>query len=89
LTKESGGNVSHHSVVNATSLMLIDDDLIHCTENVGDMGNATSFCSAYRDRSDDILSARNSWICYDFKERRIVPTHYAIRWCHGVFHPVA
>jgi hypothetical protein len=22
---------------------------------------------------------RNNWVCYDFKERRIVPTHYAAR----------
>jgi hypothetical protein len=29
--------------------------------------------------TEDILHTRNNWICYDFKERRIVPTHYTIR----------
>jgi hypothetical protein len=30
-------------------------------------------------KKEDIPHTRNNWICYDFKERRIVPTHYAIR----------
>jgi hypothetical protein len=39
--------------------------------------------SAYRDKEEDIPHTRNNWICYDFKERRIVPTHYTIRTNHG------
>jgi hypothetical protein len=31
---------------------------------------------------EDIPHTRNNWICYDFKERKIVPTHYTIR-THG------
>jgi hypothetical protein len=38
------------------------------------------FFSAWRHSfGADIPRTRNNWICYDFKERRIVPTHYAIR----------
>jgi hypothetical protein len=37
------------------------------------------FHSAYRWKKEDIPHTRNNWICYDFKERRIVPTHYTIR----------
>jgi len=27
----------------------------------------------------DIEHTRNNWICYDFKNRIIIPTHYTIR----------
>jgi hypothetical protein len=37
------------------------------------------FGSAYRKKEEDIRHTRNNWICYDFKERRIEPTHYTIR----------
>jgi hypothetical protein len=30
-------------------------------------------------KEEDIPHTPNNWICYDFKERRIVPTHYTIR----------
>jgi hypothetical protein len=30
-------------------------------------------------KEEDIPHTRNNWVCYDLKERRIVPTHYAIR----------
>jgi hypothetical protein len=30
-------------------------------------------------KKEDIPHTRNNWICYNFKERRIVPTHYTIR----------
>jgi hypothetical protein len=33
--------------------------------------------------NEDIAPARNTWICYDFKERRIIPTHYAVRSSGG------
>jgi hypothetical protein len=49
----------------------------------------TEFRSAYRSREEDIPHTRNNWVCYDFKERRILPTHYAIRTsfrASGLFH---
>jgi hypothetical protein len=44
----------------------------------------TAFSSAYREKKEDIPHTRNNWICYDFRERRIVPTHNAIRTFWGV-----
>jgi hypothetical protein len=41
------------------------------------------FFSAYRKKEEDIPHTRNNWVCYDFKERRIVPTHYTIRTFEG------
>jgi hypothetical protein len=37
------------------------------------------FQSAFRWKEEDIQHTKNNWICYNFKERRIVPTHYTIR----------
>jgi hypothetical protein len=37
------------------------------------------FTSAYRKNEEDIAHMRNNWVCYDFKARRVMPTHYAIR----------
>jgi hypothetical protein len=39
--------------------------------------------SAYRKKEEDIPHTRNNWICYNFKERWIVPTHYIIRTFNG------
>jgi hypothetical protein len=39
----------------------------------------SEFRSAYRRYSEDIPHTRNNWVCYNFKERRIVPVHSAIR----------
>jgi hypothetical protein len=35
--------------------------------------------SAYHSHKEDVPHMRNNWVCYDFKERRIAPTHYTIR----------
>jgi hypothetical protein len=44
-----------------------------------DLETNSDFDSAYRRQEEEILHTRNSWLCHDFKERKIVPTHYAIR----------
>jgi hypothetical protein len=41
------------------------------------------FDSAYLKKEDDTPQTRNNWVCYDFKERRIALTHYAI-CTHGL-----
>jgi hypothetical protein len=46
---------------------------------VVDLEAKSHFLSASRDQEDDIPHTRNNWACYDFKTRRIVLTHYAIR----------
>jgi hypothetical protein len=37
------------------------------------------FYMAFRECAEDIPNATNSWLCYDFRERRIIPTHDVIR----------
>jgi hypothetical protein len=53
-------------------------------KNVADLETNLCLMSAYRIK--DIPHTRNNWICYDFKERRIVPTHYTIRTYDGNSH---
>jgi hypothetical protein len=48
-------------------------------ENAADFETSLRFLSAYRRKETDILHTRNNWVCCDFKERRIVSTHYTIR----------
>jgi hypothetical protein len=37
------------------------------------------FCSAYREKKDDIPHTSNNWVDRDFQQRRIVSMHGAIR----------
>jgi hypothetical protein len=48
-------------------------------KNVADLAAGSFFCSDYRAEGDDIPDTKNNWVCYDFKDRRVSPTHYAIR----------
>ena len=67
LTRECGGNVHERRVVNVTVSSNGDN-----ARNAVDLGTERYYGS--RDE-------RNSWICYDFKERRVVPTSYSVRSC--------
>jgi hypothetical protein len=51
----------------------------NAAKNAADLEAISCFESAYRLKKEDIRHTRNNWICYDFKERRIVPAHYTIR----------
>jgi hypothetical protein len=53
--------------------------LAYAEKNAADLENVLCFASTYRIHWEDIPHTRNNWLCYDFKERRIVPTHYTIR----------
>jgi hypothetical protein len=44
-----------------------------------DLDNELSFSSAFRRADYEINPTKNNWLCYDFREGRILPTHYAIR----------
>jgi hypothetical protein len=35
--------------------------------------------SAHRSKDEEIPYRENNRVCYDFKKRRLVPTHYAVR----------
>jgi hypothetical protein len=92
LTRECGGNVHDRHVVDVTyGLFEKETDGANphsgayknadwaAAKNVADLEADSYFYSAYRKKEEDIPHTRNNWICCDFKERRIVPTHYAIR----------
>jgi hypothetical protein len=42
-----------------------------------DWKTVSYFCSACRVKEEDIPHMRNNWICYNFKEWRVLPTHSA------------
>ena len=66
LTRQCGGNVQEKGVVEVTA----SSCWIGEPKNVVELGTNWFFWS--KDES-------NSWICYDFKERRVAPTSYSIR----------
>jgi hypothetical protein len=80
LTRECGGNVHDGDVVDVTcgSFEKETHGEMYAAKNAADLETDSQFCSAYC-MNEDIPHTRNNWICYDFKERRIVPTHYTIR----------
>jgi hypothetical protein len=91
LTRECGGNVHDRHVVSVTSRSfeketheanphsgVYDNGPKFAAKNVTDLESDLRFRSAYRNK-EDIRHTRNNWVCYDFKEKRTVPTHYTIR----------
>jgi hypothetical protein len=92
LTRECGGNVHDRRVVDITSGSfekvtvranphsgVYKNKDKYAAKNAADLETDSIFQSAYRYCSEEIPDTPNNWICYDFKERRIVPTHYAIQ----------
>jgi hypothetical protein len=99
LTRECHGNVHDCQVVEVTSGSFeketcganphsgaYDNRPSNAARNATDLEAESYFYSAYRSSSENIPHTRNNWLCYDFKERRIVPTHYTIR-TNGVYGP--
>jgi hypothetical protein len=96
LTRECGGNVHDRNVVEVTSGSFEKEteganphsgalnNWDGCAaKNAADLETDSLFYSARRDKKEAIPHTRNNWICYNFKERRIVPTHYTIRTSIG------
>jgi hypothetical protein len=102
LTRECGGNAHDRHVVDVTSGSFEketeganphsgawNDDPEYAAKSAADLEDDSCFGSAFRYSSENIQHTKNNWICYDFKKRRIVPTHYAIRtydWDPGGSH---
>jgi hypothetical protein len=96
LTRECGGNVHKRHIVDVTSGSFEKETFganPHSgayynnplfAENAADLETFSCFLSAYREKKEDIPHTRNNWICYDFKEKRIMPTHYTIRTNSGI-----
>jgi hypothetical protein len=96
LARECGGNVHGRHAAEVTSGSFEKDTLgdnahsgaynnraDYTAKNIADLETDTHFVSACRSYKDDIPPTKNNWLCYDFKKRRIVPTHYAIRTNDG------
>jgi hypothetical protein len=71
LTRECKGNVHYQGIVKITASDQ-DNKAGYGATNVADLTEFSRFFSA--DEPD-------RWVCYDFKRRRITPTHYSIRSC--------
>jgi hypothetical protein len=54
----------------------------YTVKNATDLDAHSMFCSTYREKKDDIPNTSNNWVCSDFQQKRIVPTHCVIR-SHG------
>jgi hypothetical protein len=91
-TRECGGNVHDRHLVDVTCGSFEKETLganprsgAFCNDPSYAAKNAADslFCPAYPGNWQDIPHRRNNCVCYDFKERRIVPTHYTIRTYDG------
>jgi hypothetical protein len=83
LTRKCRGNVHDCRVVEVTSGSFEEEThgAIYPAENAADLKTDSCFYSAYRLGS--IPHTRNNRVCYNFKGRKIVPTHYTIRTHYG------
>jgi hypothetical protein len=92
LTRECGGNVHDRHVIDVACGSFeketagdnphsgaYNNQPMSAAKNAADLESDSCFNSAFRHSWEAIPHTRNNWICYDFKERRIVPTHYTIR----------
>jgi hypothetical protein len=87
LVRECDGNVHYRHVVEVTCGSLeketLGDHRYSGAKNVGDWETDSLLIPVSRRRDEYTRHTKNNWLCYDFKERRIVPTHYAIRTNDG------
>ena len=68
MTRECGGNVHDKGIVDVTASTV--EMLAFQPKNVADLK---------RDWYYKSHNLEGSWICYDFKERRVIPTSYTVR----------
>jgi hypothetical protein len=69
LTLKCHGNVHVHNVVEITANRRYNTNMSYAEQNVADFTIHSLFHSA---------NEPNQWICYDFKEMSVIPTHYSI-----------
>jgi hypothetical protein len=92
LTRECGGNAHHRHVAEVTCGSFeketyeanphsgaYDNLPRWAARNAADLETDSRFHSAYHGSTEDSPHTRNNWVCYLFKERRIMLTHHAIR----------
>lgn len=71
LTKECGGNVAEKHVVEVSASSTLNDDSQYAPKNAVELDDSNHYFASNNNQ--------NSWIKYDFKDKKIVPTHYTIR----------
>ena len=79
LSRKCGGNVHDTGMVNVTASSVYS--ISHYPKNAVDLETNAYYLS---------MNERDSWICYDFKSRRVIPVSYSVRSyrrCPGSFHP--
>jgi hypothetical protein len=74
LTQKHGGNVQEEGIVRITSKSVGNDDPRCALKNVADLTSNSRFFSK---------NEPGQWICWDFGEMRVRPTHYTI-WTNGL-----
>jgi hypothetical protein len=52
-------------------------------KSIVDLNAKTVFGTDYRFPEEDIAHEPNNWVCYDFGEKRVIPTHYTLRSSDG------
>jgi hypothetical protein len=67
LTSKCGGNVHDRGVVNVTAISTSTGP----AQNVADLQNRSTVLQSKSTES-------NPWVCYDFKNLQVTPTHYAL-----------
>jgi hypothetical protein len=73
LTVKHGGNVQDKGIVTITAKSVYSDDPRYALVNIADLTSVSYFCST---------PEPGQWICWNFRENRVRPTHYTIksRW---------
>lgn len=67
LTRKCGGNVHEREIIKVTASSVYSDCL---AKNAVDLQKD----SIYQSRNE-----QNTWLCYDFKDRRVIPTSYSVK----------
>jgi hypothetical protein len=73
LTSQYGGNVSDQGIVNVSGSTTCNSWV---AKNAVDLLSTSCFMS---------LNQPNQWLCYDFKNRKVRPTHYSIHAYPGYY----
>jgi predicted nucleic acid-binding Zn-ribbon protein len=76
LTKQCGGNVHQRGIVVVTGSEALTSGDDYAPLNVVNFESGDAFITQGTEPSDNI---GHNWMCYDFKDRRVIPTHYTIR----------
>lgn len=70
LTREGGGNVHDKGMVNVTASSVSGFP----PKNAADLGTSSEYQSGEQ---------KGTWLCYDFKDRRVIPASYSLRSNNG------